>query len=128
MDRVSELQSLLEQLGVLMIRQFEQLSPLPSASDPQNNARGKIPQQQIDDAVAQIISTSKSIDSFLDALPDIENKEEEQLERIAQLDTENKRYEGEILELVAVAESKLSHVRSSLSQIALDQLNLADGS
>lgn len=55
--------------------------------------------------VKEIISTSKSIDTYLDALPDIENKEEEQLERIAQLDAENKRHEGEILELVAVAGS-----------------------
>lgn len=50
-----------------------------------------------------IVSTSKSIDEYLNALPSIDNKEEEQLARIEELQNENKRYENEILELVAVA-------------------------
>ena len=52
-----------------------------------------------------IVSTSKTIDEYLDSLPSIENKEEEQLSRIAQLEEENKRYEEDILSLVAVAGS-----------------------
>lgn len=52
---------------------------------------------------AFIVSTSKTIDSYLDALPSIENKEEEQLQRIEELQEENKRYETEILDLIAVA-------------------------
>lgn len=50
-----------------------------------------------------IVTTSKAIDSYLDALPEIENKEEEQLQRIEELQAENKRYETEILELIAIA-------------------------
>lgn len=98
-----------------------------------------------------IVTTSKAIDSYLDALPEIENKEEDQLQRIEELQAENKRYETEILELIAIAgtprpstpiflcckefltlfcplEAKVAHVRASLSQIAQDQLALADGS
>lgn len=98
-----------------------------------------------------IVGTSKTIDEYLDSLPTIENKEEEQLNRILQLEEENKRYEDEILKLVSLAgpypfqtvvhplthhadcsllflESKIANVRSSLSQIAQDQLSLVDGS
>lgn len=50
-----------------------------------------------------IVSTSKAIDSYLEALPQIDNKEEEQLQRIEELQSENKQYETEILELIAIA-------------------------
>jgi hypothetical protein len=52
---------------------------------------------------AQIIGTSKAIDDYLDSLPAIEGKQQEQLDRIAQLETENKQYEEEILRLSTLA-------------------------
>ena len=50
-----------------------------------------------------IVGTSKAINEYLDSLPTIENEEEEQLNRIAELEEENKRYEDEILKLVSLA-------------------------
>lgn len=84
---------------------------------------GKPNQAEIERMAASIVATSKLIDASLDGLPSIENKELEQLDRIAQLEAENKRYEEEILQLVVLARTFLSMLLPRISFLSYLLLN-----
>ncbi|KAJ3413889.1 hypothetical protein HDV05_007331 [Chytridiales sp. JEL 0842] len=73
---------------------------------------------------ADIVHTSKVIDFLIDRLPGIQQTEDEQLQKLKELEEENRLAGLEMEESIQQAESLLQDIKDALRMIAEDQFEV----
>jgi len=89
---------------------------------PEPAPRG-IDKAQIQLFAREIVGTCKQIEELIDTLPGIEDTEEDQLRKLAELEVENEALGKQILEKVEEAEQLNIKVAEALHQIAIDKID-----
>jgi len=112
-DKLTQLQVLLDSLGRLFVDSIGSIQRDAPPAPIYRTKRKKTPQQlgvpslsneHIANFAKDIVNISKQIEEYIDSLPGIESSEIEQLNKLEELEIENKRLEYLILEKKEEAE------------------------
>ncbi|XP_049848597.1 mediator of RNA polymerase II transcription subunit 21-like [Schistocerca gregaria] len=130
MDPITELEGLIDQLGVLLYTSIGmvQTDPPPPASSNgavQQEVKSPLTPEQLRAFASDIVKISKTIETYVDSLPSIGISEEEQSSRIRALEEQNRRLEEQIIKNDQLMNEKLQQSRESLKIIAEAKLRIS---
>jgi len=130
MDKITQVQLLVDKLSTHFFNSVGtiQRDAAPTSLGystqlpPPEPAPAGVVKEQMQMFAREIVSHCKQIEELIDSLPGIEDTEEEQLRKLAELQSENEMLGKQILDKIEEAEQLNSKVGEALHQIAIDKI------